>query len=77
MITRHWVSSSRSTAADKMRGHLDASEYKHICLGLIFLKYFSDAFEEKRGQLPAGFASRSQGRFCARPEGTSPIRRSL
>ena len=30
-------------AADKMRGHMDASEYKHVCLGLIFLKYISDA----------------------------------
>jgi hypothetical protein len=37
-------------AADKMRGHMDASEYKHVCLGLIFLKYISDAFEEKREQ---------------------------
>jgi type I restriction enzyme M protein len=36
-------------AADKMRGHMDASEYKHVCLGLIFLKYISDAFEEKGG----------------------------
>jgi len=36
------------TAADKMRGHMDASEYKHVCLGLIFLKYISDAFEEKQ-----------------------------
>src|SRR6266567_506004 len=26
-------------AADKMRGHMDASDYKHVCLGLIFLKY--------------------------------------
>jgi type I restriction enzyme M protein len=38
-------------AADKMRGHMDASEYKHVVLGLIFLKYISDAFEEKREQL--------------------------
>ena len=37
-------------AADKMRGHMDASEYKHVCLGLIFLKYISNAFEEKREQ---------------------------
>src|ERR1043166_8570198 len=43
-------------AADKMRGHMDASEYKHVCLGLIFLKYISDAFEEKREQLLMGFA---------------------
>jgi type I restriction enzyme M protein len=34
-------------AADKLRGHMDASEYKHVALGLIFLKYVSDAFEEK------------------------------
>src|SRR5881398_2510532 len=43
-------------AADKMRGHMDASEYKHVCLGLIFLKYISDAFEEKREQLLLSFA---------------------
>jgi type I restriction enzyme M protein len=43
-------------AADKMRGHMDASEYKHVCLGLIFLKYISDAFEEKRTQLLFGFS---------------------
>ncbi len=43
-------------AADKMRGHMDASEYKHGCLGLNFLKYISDAFEEKRGQLLFGFS---------------------
>jgi type I restriction enzyme M protein len=34
-------------AADKMRGSMDASEYKHVALGLIFLKYISDAFEAK------------------------------
>jgi type I restriction-modification system DNA methylase subunit len=39
-----------------MRGHMDASEYKHICLGLIFLKYISDAFKEKREQLLFGFS---------------------
>jgi len=33
-------------AADKQRGHMDAAEYKHIVLGLIFLKYISDAFSE-------------------------------
>jgi len=35
-------------AADKMRGNLEAAEYKHIALGLVFLKYVSDAFEERR-----------------------------
>jgi type I restriction enzyme M protein len=34
-------------AADKMRGQMDAAEYKHVVLGLVFLKYISDAFQEK------------------------------
>jgi len=34
-------------AADTLRGNLDAAEYKHVVLGLIFLKYISDAFMEK------------------------------
>ncbi len=38
-------------AADKLRGNLDPSDYKHVALGLIFLKYISDAFEAKRGAL--------------------------
>ena len=38
-------------AADKLRNNLDAAEYKHVVLGLIFLKYISDAFEEKRDWL--------------------------
>jgi type I restriction enzyme M protein len=40
-------------AADKMRGHMDAGEYKHVVLGLIFLKYISDAFEELHKKLLA------------------------
>ena len=40
-------------AADKLRGHMDASEYKHVALGLIFLKYISDAFQTKYEQLAA------------------------
>jgi hypothetical protein len=35
-------------AADKLRGNMDAAEYKHVALGLIFLKYISDRFEERR-----------------------------
>jgi type I restriction enzyme M protein len=38
-------------AADKMRGHMDAAEYKHVVLGLIFLKYISDAFEARHQEL--------------------------
>ena len=37
-------------AADKMRNNMDPAEYKHVVLGLIFLKYISDAFEEKYNQ---------------------------
>ena len=35
-------------AADKLRGSMDASEYKHIVLGLIFLKYISDSFGKRK-----------------------------
>ncbi len=38
-------------AADKLRGNMDASDYKHVVLGLIFLKYISDAFEERHASL--------------------------
>ena len=40
-------------AADKLRGSMDASEYKHVVLGLIFLKYISDKFEIKYNELVA------------------------
>ena len=39
--------------ADTLRGSMDAAEYKHVVLGLIFLKYISDAFEEARAKLEA------------------------
>ncbi|MBM4024333.1 MAG: SAM-dependent DNA methyltransferase, partial [Planctomycetes bacterium] len=38
-------------AADKLRGTVDAAEYKHVALGLLFLKYVSDAFESRREAL--------------------------
>lgn len=38
-------------AADKLRSNMDAAEYKHVVLGLIFLKYISDAFKEVYGEL--------------------------
>ncbi|MEK7263034.1 MAG: type I restriction-modification system subunit M N-terminal domain-containing protein, partial [Bacteroidota bacterium] len=40
-------------AADKLRKNMDAAEYKHVVLGLIFLKYISDAFEELFEKLTA------------------------
>jgi len=39
--------------ANELRGSMDAAEYKHVVLGLIFLKYISDAFEEHRKKLLA------------------------
>src|SRR5207244_134380 len=44
-------------AADKLRGHMDAAEYKHVVLGLIFLKYISDAFEEHQNKLKEEIAN--------------------
>ena len=41
-------------AADKLRNNMDAAEYKHVVLGLIFLKYISDTFEQHRAKLEAG-----------------------
>ena len=41
-------------AADKLRNNMDAAEYKHVVLGLIFLKYISDAFDELHEKLIAG-----------------------
>jgi len=40
-------------AADALRSNMDAAEYKHVVLGLIFLKYISDAFEEHHARLEA------------------------
>jgi len=41
-------------AADKLRKNIDAAEYKHILLGLMFLKYISDAFEDLYNKLKKG-----------------------
>ncbi len=46
-------------AADKLRSSLDAANYKHIVLGLIFLKYVSDAFEERQEELLELFKTNS------------------
>src|SRR5690606_7781495 len=39
--------------ADKLRGNMEPSDYKHVALGLIFLKYISDAFEARHAELLA------------------------
>ena len=55
--------------ADALRNNMDAAEYKHVVLGLIFLKYISDAFEAKHAELEA---QKSQG---ARSCSSTPDRR--
>ena len=44
-------------SADKLRKNIDAAEYKHVVLGLIFLKYISDSFEELHAKLEAEAAN--------------------
>ena len=56
-------------AADKLRKNIDAAEYKHIVLGLMFLKYISDAFEEIYTKLAAGESNKTQKHFV-------PLRRT-
>jgi type I restriction enzyme M protein len=68
--------------ADALRGSMDAAEYKHVCLGLLFLKYISDAFEEKHAALLAEEAQgadpedpdeyRAQSIFWVPPEARWP-----
>lgn len=53
------------TAADKLRSNLDAAVYKHVVLGLIFLKYVSDAFEERQNELRAQFTDPCHDYFMA------------
>ncbi len=55
-------------AADKLRNNMDAAEYKHVVLGLIFLKYISDTFEEHRAKLLAGSTAKTGDFAGANPE---------
>ncbi|MCB0068861.1 MAG: SAM-dependent DNA methyltransferase, partial [Caldilineaceae bacterium] len=52
-------------AADKLRGHMDAAEYKHVVLGLVFLKYISDAFMERYEQLSLWMADPENDYYIA------------
>src|SRR3989441_5161075 len=52
-------------AADALRNNMDAAEYKHVVLGLIFLKYISDAFEAKHAELDA---AKSEGADSEDPD---------
>src|SRR5437870_7813677 len=69
-------------AADALRNNMDAAEYKHVVLGLIFLKYISDAFEARHAELEAQRAEgadpedpdeyRASGIFWVPPEARWP-----
>ena len=54
-------------AADKMRGHMDSAEYKHVVLGLLFLKYISDAFEARRAALEGELTNPSHPAYVREP----------
>lgn len=54
-------------AADKLRSNLDAANYKHVVLGLIFLKYVSDAFEERQNELKELFLKDSDDNIYFMP----------
>lgn len=49
-------------AADKLRGNMEPSDYKHVALGLIFLKHISDSFEAKRSELLADYPEGAEDR---------------
>jgi type I restriction enzyme M protein len=49
-------------AADKLRGNMEPSDYKHVALGLIFLKHISDSFEAKRTELLADYPEGAEDR---------------
>jgi len=54
-------------AADKLRNNMDAAEYKHVVLGLIFLKYISDAFEAQHQRLEREAADPKSERYVKEP----------
>ncbi|MCC5954291.1 MAG: SAM-dependent DNA methyltransferase [Acidimicrobiia bacterium] len=60
-------------AADKMRGNLEAGEYKHVVLGLVFLKYVSDAFANRRRFLETSTADESSEYFVPNPDRRNSI----
>ncbi len=49
--------------ADKLRTNMDAAEYKHLVLGLIFLKYISDTFDARRAELTKRFSDETDEYF--------------
>ena len=63
-------------AADKLRANMDAAEYKHVVLGLIFLKYISDSFEAHRKGLTARFKDEAD-EYCLFTDSEAEIESAL
>lgn len=69
-MAEHELERTLWAAADKLRSNMDAAEYKHVVLGLIFLKYISDAFNElyqrlKVAQQAEGFDPEDKDEYLA------------
>ena len=54
--------------ADKLRNNMDAGEYKHVVLGLIFLKYISDAFSERHTEIESELSNPDSEWYIREPE---------
>src|SRR5918997_781440 len=54
-------------AANRLRGSVESAEYKHLVLGLLFLKYISDSFSRRRAELEAELADASGEAFIPDP----------
>ncbi len=62
-MTIHDIKKTLWAAADKLRANVDAAEYKHLVLGLIFLKYISDTFQARRDELTRRFGDEQDDYF--------------
>ena len=63
-------------AADKLRGNMEPSDYKHVALGLIFLKHISDSFEAKHTELLGEYPEGARTRTNTPPRMSFGCRRS-
>ena len=64
------------TAADKLRANLNPGDYMHVVLGLVFLKYVSDAFKERREELNAAFVDPANDYYLG-PDGAELVEQEL
>ena len=64
-------------SADQLRSNLDAAVYKHIVLGLVFLKYVSDSFEDRRAELAAHFANPNHDYFLGENLAPESLKKEL